>query len=403
LQKQNKGENMRTEEFVERYSVDRHHTDSLKWDSLESKFGDKELISMWIADMEFQVPEQVKEKMIERIQHGVFGYSSVPESYYNAYSRWMEKRYHFPLKKDWIRFSTGCVTSIAWMIHTYTKPKDHCLILAPVYYPFFNVVTNNDRQLTVVDLVYQDGYFTMDYDAIEKAIIEDDVKLFIQCSPQNPTGRVWTEDELEKVLAICKKHDVIVVSDEIHQDFLIGDKPFVPAAAVANGRYNDIIVMLSSASKTFNLAGLLHAHIIIPDERLRAQFDSFASGLNRTEMNIMGLVATEAAYTYGSDWLAGLIETIKENYEYLRETLHLQFPDMTVCSLEGTYLVLIDMRSYVSPESLPDFIQNHCHLAVDYGEVFGKITKGFIRLNLATDPKYVKQAVANIIQGVSDL
>ncbi|MGH1803378.1 MalY/PatB family protein [Enterococcus gallinarum] len=394
---------MRSEEFVERYSVDRYHTDSLKWDSLESKFGDKELISMWIADMEFQVPEQVKEKMLERIQHGVFGYSNVPESYYDAYSKWMEERYQFPLKKEWIRFSTGCVTSIAWMIHAFTQPKDHCLILTPVYYPFFNVVTNNDRQLTVVDLTYQDGYFTMDYEAIEKAIIEDDVKLFVQCSPQNPTGRVWTEEELEKVLAICKKHDVIVVSDEIHQDFLIGDHPFVPASAVGNGHYNDIIVMLSSASKTFNLAGLLHAHIIIPDDHLRAKFDSFASGLNRTEMNIMGLVATEAAYTYGADWLTGLIETIKENYEYLRETLHHHYPDMTVCSLEGTYLVLIDMRSYVSPECLPNFIQNRCHLAVDYGDVFGEITNGFIRLNLATDPKYVKQAVANIIHGISDL
>lgn len=147
----------------------------------------------------------------------------------------METRYHFPVKSEWVRFSTGCVTAISWMIHAFTRPGDACMILTPVYYPFHNVVTNNDRRLVKADLRYEDGYFTMDYDAIEKAITENQVKLFLQCSPHNPAGRVWTEEELDRVLAICKKHHVLVVSDEIHQDLVLGERSFVPAAVVSNG------------------------------------------------------------------------------------------------------------------------------------------------------------------------
>jgi len=388
---------MNAQNFVEQYAVDRNHTNSLKWDDLEARFGAKDLISMWIADMEFKVPDQVMEKMIERIKHGVFGYSSVPDEYYDVFSKWMESRYRFPVKKEWVRFSTGCVTSIAWMIHALTDPGDTCMILAPVYYPFFNVVTNNDRKLVAVDLDYDDGYFTMNYDRIESAILENDVKMFIQCSPHNPAGRVWREEELDKVLAICEKHNVLVVSDEIHQDIIMSGNTFTPAAVVSNNRYQDIVVTLSSASKTFNLAGLLHAHIIITNPELMKKFDKFASGLNRTENNILGLVATEAAYTYGDEWLSGLLDVIEDNYDYLKKELNEQLPGMTVCALEGTYLVLLDMRKYVKPEDLVEFVQGKCKLAVDYGDVFGDIIDGFIRINLATDPKYVRQAVANIV------
>jgi len=394
---------MNSKEFVEKYAVDRHNTNSYKWDTLETKFGDKDLISMWIADMEFKVPDKVEEKMIQRVKQGVFGYSKVSDDYYDAFSNWMETKHNFPLKKEWVRFSTGCVTSIAWMIHAFTQPKDHCMILAPVYYPFFNVVTNNNRELTIVDLNYDDGYFTMNYEKIENSIIKDDVKMLVLCSPQNPAGRVWTEKELDRLLDICKRHNVIVVSDEIHQDFIMPGHKFIPAAVVSNGKYRDMIITLSSASKTFNLAGLLHAHIVITDDKLRETYDIFASGLNRTEMNIMGMEATEAAYKYGEDWLNGLLNTIQDNYKYLKTQLNQYAPKITVCQLEGTYLAMLDLREYVSPEHLEEFVQDHCHLAVDYGDVFGEITRGFIRLNLATDPKYVKQAVENIVTEISKL
>ena len=388
---------MDKQEFLQSYLVDRHKTDSLKWDGLQQKFGETDLLAMWVADMEFKTCDGIVDAMTKRTRHGVFGYSCVPDDYYEVFSGWMERRYHFPVKKEWVRFSTGCVTAIAWMIHAFTKPGDSCMILTPVYYPFHNVVTNGDRKLVKVELDYNDGYFTMNYEAIEKAIVENQVKMFIQCSPHNPAGRVWTEDELDRVLAVCQKHDVLVISDEIHQDIILGDKPFVPAAVVSGGRYRDMVVTLNSASKTFNLATLLHSHIIITDDGLRGKYDQFASALNRTEVSIMGMVATKAGYTYGGEWLGQVLDVIRDNYRYLKEELNKRLPRMTVCALEGTYLVMIDLRSYVNPEQTLDFVQKHCRLAVDYGEWFGQAYKGFIRLNLATDPAYIKQAVERIV------
>ena len=391
---------MDKQEFLQSYLVDRHKTDSLKWDGLQQKFGETDLLAMWVADMEFKTCDGIVDAMTKRTRHGVFGYNCVPDDYYEVFSGWMERRYHFPVKKEWVRFSTGCVTAIAWMIHAFTKPGDSCMILTPVYYPFHNVVTNGDRKLVKVELDYNDGYFTMNYEAIEKAIVENQVKMFIQCSPHNPAGRVWTEDELDRVLAVCQKHDVLVISDEIHQDIILGDKPFVPAAVVSGGRYRDMVVTLNSASKTFNLATLLHSHIIITDDGLRGKYDQFASALNRTEVSIMGMVATKAGYTYGGEWLGQVLDVIRDNYRYLKEELNKRLPGMTVCALEGTYLVMIDLRSYVNPEQTLDFVQKHCRLAVDYGEWFGQAYKGFIRLNLATDPVYIKQAVERIAKEI---
>lgn len=385
-------------EFLQKYLVDRHGTNCSKWDGLKEKFGESDLTAMWVADMEFKTCDEIVDAMVERTRHGVFGYSLVPDDYYQVFSDWMERRYHFPVKKEWVRFSTGCVTAIAWMIHAFTKPGDACMILTPVYYPFHNVVTNGERKLVEVELSYNDGYFTMDYEKIEKAIVDQQVKLFLQCSPHNPTGRVWTEEELARVLEICRKHHVLVISDEIHQDIILGEKKFVPAATVSNGSYRDMVITLNSASKTFNLATLLHSHIIITDDELRKTYDKFASALNRTDVSIMGMVATKAGYTYGERWLNQVLDVVKDNYQYLKTQLNEKLPKMTVCALEGTYLVLVDLRSYVKPGETVDFVQKRCRLAVDYGEWFGKNYEGFIRLNLATDPAYVKSAVAKIIE-----
>lgn len=388
---------MEKQEFLQKYLVDRHGTDSFKWDDLQARYGETDLISMWVADMEFKTCDAIIDAMVERTRHGVFGYSIVSDSYYHTFSEWMERRYHFPIKKEWVRFSTGCVTGIAWMINAFTEPGDACLILTPVYYPFHNVVTNNNRTLVKVDLVYDNGYFTMDYEAIERAIMGNHVKMFLMCSPHNPAGRVWTEDELDRVLSICRKHHVLVVSDEIHQDLVLGEKPFIPAATVAEGKYRDSIITLSSASKTFNLATLVHSHIVITNEALMERYDRFAAALNRTEVSIMGVTATKAGYAHGAEWLENVLEVVRDNYRYLKEELNRALPQVTVCCLEGTYLVMLDLRQLVPPEGVKEFVQGKCRLAVDYGEWFGENYKGFIRLNLATDPKYVQQAVENII------
>lgn len=390
---------MTQEEFIRRYLVDRHNTDCNKWDAeLEDKFGTRNLISMWIADMEFRTPKAIVDALTERVQHGVYGYSDVPEAYYHILSDWMESRYGLPVAKESVRFCTGCVTAIAWMIQAFTQPGDSCMILTPVYYPFHNVVTYNNRELVTVDLhCDENACFTMDYDAIEAAIVKNHVKLLLQCSPHNPAGRVWTEEELARLFEICRRQNVLIVSDEIHQDLCLFEHRFVPALKVADGKYKDRIVTLNAASKTFNLAGLLHSHIIIPDEKLRAQYDQFARGMNRNAINIMGQTATMAGYAQGGEWLKALIGVIESNYTYLKDKLHEKEPDVLVTPLEGTYLAFIDLRRCMPAEEVHDFILKDCKLAVDYGEQFGEHFKGFVRLNLATDPALVNQAVSNII------
>lgn len=394
---------MTINEFVKRYSVERYGTSSLKWDALDVRFGDPDLLSMWVADMEFKTCEKVIEAMVERTRHGVFGYSYIPDDYYKAFSHWMEKRHGFPIEKEWVRFASGVVTTLYWTINAFTNPGEACMIFTPVYYPFHNAVKDTGRKLVTVDLVNHNGYFTIDYTAVENAIVENEVKLFIQCSPHNPAGRVWTEDELDRILGICKKHNVLVVSDEIHQDIIIGDKKFIPSAIIRDGKYLDNLITVSAASKTFNLAALLHNHIVICDEKLRKRYDAYAKTVNQSEVNIMGVIATQAAYTYGEEWLENLLEIIRANYRYIKEELNNKAPEIVVTPLEGTYLLLLDLRKYIKPEDTKAFIQDKCRLAVDFGEWFGANFKGFVRLNLATDPKYVHRATANIIDIIGKL
>lgn len=394
---------MKQDEFLKNHLIDRRGTQSLKWDALDVRFGDPDLIAMWVADMEVKTDEHIIKALKDKAEEGVYGYSYPWDSYYDAFFQWMETHHGYRPKKEWVRFSTGVVTALYWFVNAFTGPGDACLVLTPVYYPFQNAVKDTGRKLVTVDLTNTDGYFTMNYDAIEQAIVKNQVKLFIQCSPHNPAGRVWSDEELTRILEICQKHNVLVISDEIHQDIIIGDKKQIPAALAAGGRYTDNLVLVSAASKTFNLAGLIHSNIIIPNDELRNRYDAYAKTVNQTEINIMGMIAAEAGYRYGSSWLLHVLELIRSNYTCLRERLQQEAPGIIVTPLEGTYLTLLDLRNYVKPEHTKTFIQDQCRLAVDYGEWFGEHFKGFVRLNLATDPNYVIQAAEHIIAQIKQL
>lgn len=389
---------MKKQEFLKEYLVDRKNTNSLKWDALDVRYGDPDLISMWVADMEIKSPKEIIEALKNRCEHGVFGYSYASDEYYSALISWLKENHNFNIEKDWIRFSQGVVTAIYCFINIFTKINDSVLILTPVYYPFHNAVKDNNRKLITSDLINNNGYFTINYEDVEKKIIENDVKLFIQCSPHNPAGRVWKEDELRKMLEICKKHNVLVVSDEIHQDLVLKGNKHIPAATVDNCKYADNIITVNAASKTFNLAGLTHSNIIISNPKIRENFDLEFKKINQTEANILGMLATQVGYEKGKEWLENLIDLIQDNYDYLRSELNKNIPDIIVTPLEGTYLAFLDLRKIISVNEVKNFIQDKARLAIDFGEWFGDSFKGFIRLNLATDPEIVKKAVSNIIE-----
>ena len=388
---------MQKEKFLKEYLVERKGTYSLKWDALDKRFGNADLISMWVADMEIKAPKEVIEALKERCEHGVFGYSYVSDEYYNSVINWLKEKHNYEIKKEWLRFTNGVVTAIYCFVNIFTKVDDAILILTPVYYPFHNAVKDNNRKLITCDLKNTDGYFTIDYDEVEKKIVENNVKLFIQCSPHNPAGRVWKEEELARILEICKKHNVLVISDEIHQDITMKGYKHIPSAIVANGKYADNLITVSAASKTFNLAGLIHSNIIISNAELRKKYDEEIKKINQTEISILGMLATQVAYEKGSEWLENVKEIIEDNFNYLKTELNKHIPEIIITNLEGTYLVFLDLRKIIPIDKVKEFIQDKCNLAIDFGEWFGASFKGFIRINLATDPEIVKKAVESII------
>lgn len=372
--------------------VDRKNSNCNKWDGQTTMFGEEGLLAMWVADMDFQVPQCVKEALTSYVESGVYGYYKIPDAYYQAFINWEKEQHGYEVKKEWIRFSPGVVAGFHWLVQIFTKPKDAVLVNTPVYYPFFKAVKNNDRKLICSDLVNENGVYTLDFEDFEKKIVENSVKLFILCSPHNPVGRVWKEEELKKLFDICKKHQVLVVSDEIHQDLVYGENSHIPSLSV--GDYDHMMISLTAPSKTFNIAGAQNSIVVIPDEELRKKWDRYIEGNSVPNGNAFGYVAAQAAYEGGAGWLEGVKRQIYENYKYLKTQLQEKLPEIIVTPLEGTYLCWVDLASYVDPEEMEEVIQKKCGLAVDYGHWFGGGKFGTcIRINLATSMDNVKIAV----------
>lgn len=389
------------EKFCQDNCVERKGTGTLKWDSLEEIFGDADLLPVWVADMEIQSPPSVREALQKRVEHGVFGYGRVEDHYYEAFFSWMKRRHGVELSKENIRFATGVVGSLYTAVRTFTSPEASVIICPPVYYPFYDAILNTGRKLVTCDLDNNGGYYTLDLEKFEKAIVDNKVEMFILCTPHNPVCRVWTAQELAGVLEVCKRHNVLVLADEIHQDFAYtAEHPFVSTANVEGGKYKDILIILNAASKTFNLAGLIHSHVVIFDKGLMEKYDAYIKTVGSAEANLMGLIAVEAAYRGGEEYFDQVKALICHNYNYMKEAFAKELPEVVVTPLEGTYLSWIDLRAYLPGEEVENFIQKKCRLACDVGEWFSFTGHGFIRINQATHTKNIKQAVESIIANI---
>lgn len=378
---------------------DRLGTDCNKWDGCEEKFGDEHLLPLWVADMDFEAPSCVKQALKEYVDFGVFGYYQIPNRYYEVFINW-EKTYHdYDVKKEWIRFAPGVVPAFNWLIHILTNERDGVLITPPVYYPFKDAVVNNNRTLVESPLMRLEDHYELDYEDFERKIKEQNVKLFIFCTPHNPVGRVWKRDEIVKALDICKKYGVYVIADEIHQDIIMDGYQKVTAAATGN--YDEIMVTLTAATKTFNLAGCQNSIVVIPNESLRKRYDDYLTRLRITGGNAFGYIAVQSAYEGGRKWLDEVLNIIEENYHLMKSILEEKLPRVWIPKLEGTYLMWIDLGAYVSADEIESVIQKDCGLAVDYGSWFGGEAYGtFIRVNLATREENIRLAAEKIVEAL---
>ena len=378
--------------------VDRKGTHCEKWDGLGERFGREDLLALWVADMDFRVPQCVLEAEKEYLDTGVFGYYHPSEGYYQAFMDWEQERHGYSVQREWLRFSPGVVPAINWLIQIFTEPQDRVLVLTPVYYPFLHAVRDNERTLVACQLVHQDGQYTVDLAAFEAAIAENQVRMFIMSSPHNPVSRVWRREELTAMLDICKKHGVLVLSDEIHQDLTFDGHKHIPSATA--GDYSHMVITLTAASKTFNLAGCQNAFVVLPDAKLRKAYDAFTKRIHIREGNPFGYIAVEAAYRGGKAWLQQVQEIIWNNYGYLREQLAIHLPKACVTPLEGTYLMWVDFAAYLQPEEMERFFEETCGIAVDYGAWFEGDGQSHIRINLATSRENVEKAFSSILQGL---
>lgn len=388
------------EQFIEKYYTERKNSNCLKWDKLEERFGDRNLLPLWVADMDFKVADAIQEAMRERIEHGVFGYSYISSDYQQAFFHWMKQYFNVELQSEWLRYTSGVVQALYHFVNAFTQLNDSVLILTPVYYPFHNAIKDTGRQLVEVKLVQENDRFVIDFDAFEQAIIDQNVKLFIHCSPHNPIGRVWTQKEQLKLIEICERHQVIMIADEIHQDFVFEPHQQQAILSFNNEYVRKNVIAVTSASKTFNLAGLTHSIIMIPSEILRKKYDDYLSKVGQTEINLMGAIATQAGYQYGREWLDNLSQVIFSNYHKIVERITKEAKEIRIFPLEGTYLVLLDLNPILKGRNCKTFIQDQAGLAIDFGEWFALGYEGYIRINLATSPQNIDQALEQIIQAI---
>ena len=375
----------------------RRNTNSYKWDIIPSEYDKGETIAAWVADMDFAVPKCVRDAIIKSGRFGVYGYSFAGKDYYNNFIKWEKKRFKHTIERDWIRFSTGVVAAINWIVQSMTNPGDAIIIQTPVYHQFSESVKSNKRKLICNDLVNTNGVYTIDFEDFEKKIKDNNVKMFIMCSPHNPVGRVWKKEELVKMMDICKKYDVIVLSDEIHHDFAYNDNKHIPTMSISD--YNKLI-MLTSSTKTFNLAALENSIIIIRDKKLRDIYDAKTSDIHESSGNIIGYIAAEAAFGGGEEWLEQVKSIIYSNYELLKKSLLGKYDKLTISPLEGTYLAWVDFGAYLKPEEISDFFKKKCGVIFNLGEDFGGDCKTFVRINLATSKKNIQTICSRIKQNL---
>ena len=376
--------------------IDRRNTSCLKHDFAVERGYPADILPFWVADMDFRAPATVIDALKARAEHGIFGYTQVKDDYFAVLQNWFRTRHDWTVERRELILTPGVVFAIATAIRAFTIKGDAVLIQQPVYYPFANMIRQNERVIVDNPLRLIEGRYEIDFADFEQKIIEHRVKLFILCSPHNPVGRVWTRAELEQIAAVCLRHNVIVVADEIHEEFVRPGFRHIPFAALSD-EAAAITVTCTSPSKTFNLAGLQISNIFIRNTELRRCFKEELSRTGYDEPNTLGLTGAKAAYEHGAAWLTELLAYLEENNARTRAFLAQHLPKVTLIEPEGTYLLWLDFSAYgLSDEELNAKIIRDAHLWLDDGPIFGTGGSGFQRINTACPWTTIEQGLKNL-------
>jgi cystathionine beta-lyase len=381
---------------------ERKHTSSLKWSYLDKLYKRDDIISMWVADSDFLSPKPIIDRLIERADHGIFGYTAKPQAFYDSFIGWVKKRHNWDIKQEWVIATPGIVPAINWAIHALTEEGDKIIIQPPVYYPFFSAVTANNRELVENTLIEEDDSYRMDFDGLLD-VIDDRTKMIVLCNPHNPVGRVWREEELKKLGEICLEKGIIILSDEIHSDLVYDGHKHIPIASISE-KLNKITMTCMAPSKTFNVAGLEASVTIISDETLRNKFKTFQSSIGMGMINIFGIEAFTACYQEGEEWLEAQLKYLKGNVDYFTDFVEKNLTGFKVTEMEGTYLLWLDCRILdMDTEKLKEFFVNKVKVGLVHGEMFGKSGRGFMRFNIATPRKNIEQVLSNLKEACTEL
>lgn len=375
--------------------TDRRGTGSLKWDVEENE------LPLWVADMDFQTAPEIRQALEQRVAHGIFGYSILPEEWYQSYMEWWKRRHHFSIEHDWLIFAAGVVPAISTAVRKLTTPAEKVLVQTPCFNIFFNSIYNNGRYILENPLKYEDGAYSMDWEDLEKKLADPQTTLMILCNPQNPTGVIWDRDSLARVGELCDRYGVTVLADEIHCDLTEPGREYIPFASVSETNRR-ISVTCIAPTKTFNLAGIQSAAVVVPDERLRHKM---WRGLNTDEVaepNVFAVPATVAAFEKGEPWLEELRQYIWENKRFAAEYLEREWPQITVISGEATYLMWLDCRSFAkNSEELYQFLRQKAGVFLSPGDEFGTNGNGFLRMNVACPRSILEEGLRRLSDGLA--
>lgn len=369
----------------------RRDSGSIKWD-----LDKDEVIPLWVADMDFKIAEPILNALNKRLEHGVFGYPIIEDRYYEAEINWWKKRHSFSIKKDWIIPTIGVIPALSAIVKALTTEGDKVIINSPVYNYFNTSITNNKCEVVLNEFIYENNQYRVDFNDFEEKASDEKVKLFILCNPHNPSGKVWSHEELKKLGEICLKHNVIIISDEIHRDLIFKNYKYTPMVSI-NDELLANTVTCTAPSKTFNIAALKIANIICSNEGLRKKIDR-ALNINETTLpNIFGIEALIAAYNEGEQWLLEVLEYLEANKNYLINFINDNLPQLKVMNPEGTYLVWINCSSLnISTKEFSKRLLNEKKLRLSYGGVYGNSGKNFIRINIACRRSILEEGLQRI-------